>query len=79
MSGRHQVVLEGGDVGDALVLKGLQADIESLLLGQQGLDAAQVQVWSLTQFYSVDFSQSRIGVSRCLFYKCTIKVSVSCC
>ena len=78
MSGRHQVVLEGGDVGDSLVLKGLQADIESLLLGQQGLDAAQVQVWSLTQFYSVDFSKSRIGVKKCIFNKHTIKVCVSC-
>ena len=33
------------------------------------------QVWSLTQFYSVGISQSRIGV----FYKRTIKVCVSCC
>ena len=79
VSGRHQVVLEGGDVGDALVLKGLQADVESLLLGQQGLDTAQVQVWSLTQFYSLDFSKSRIGVNKCVFYKRTIKVCVSCC
>ena len=38
-----------------------------------------VQVWSLTQFYSVDFSQSRIGVNKCVFYKRTIKVWVSCC
>ena len=37
------------------------------------------QVWSLTQFYSVDFSQSRIGVKKCVFYKRTIKVCVSCC
>ena len=37
------------------------------------------QVWSLTQFYSVDFSQSRISVSKCVFYKRTIKVCVSCC
>ena len=37
------------------------------------------QVWSLTQFYSVDFSQSRIGVKKCIFYKRTIKVCVSCC
>ena len=27
------------------------------------------QVWSLTQFYSVDFSQSRIGVKKCVFNK----------
>ena len=38
------------------------------------------QVWSnLTQFHSVDFSPSRIGVAKCFFYKCTIKVFVSCC
>ena len=37
------------------------------------------QVWSLTQFYSVDFSQSRNGVNKCVFYKRTIKVCVSCC
>ena len=37
------------------------------------------QVWSLTQFYSVDFSKSRIGVNKCVFYKRTIKVCVSCC
>ena len=37
------------------------------------------QVWSLTQFYSVDFSQSRIGVKKCVFNKRTIKVCVSCC
>ena len=37
------------------------------------------QVWSPTQFNSVDFSQSRIGVNKCVFNKHTIKVSVSCC
>ena len=37
------------------------------------------QVWSLTKFYSVDFSQSRIGVKKCVFNKRTIKVGVSCC
>ena len=41
--------------------------------------AGNFQVWSLTQFYSVDFSQSRIGVNKCVFYKRTVKVSVSCC
>ena len=41
-------------------------------------DTAQ-QVWSLTQFYSVDFSQLRIGVNKCVFYKRTIKVCASCC
>ena len=45
------------------------------------LSLAQVrtfQVWSLTQFYSVDFSQSRIGIKKCVFNKRTIKVCVSC-
>ena len=37
------------------------------------------QVWSLTQFYSVDFSKSRINVNKCIFNKRTIKVFVSCC
>ena len=36
------------------------------------------KVWSLTKFYSVDFSQSRIGVKKCAFNNRTIKVCVSC-
>ena len=35
------------------------------------------QVWSLTQFYSVDFSQARIGVKKCVFNKRAFKVCVS--
>ena len=42
-------------------------------------DEDTVQVWSLNQFYSVDFLQSRIGVKKCVFIKRTIKVCVSCC
>ena len=37
------------------------------------------QVWSLTQLYSVDFSESRIDVQKCVFSKRTIIVCVSCC
>ena len=37
------------------------------------------EVWSLTQLYSVDFSQSRIGLKKCVFNKRTFKVCVSCC
>ena len=37
------------------------------------------QVWSLTQFFSVDFSKSRINVKKCVYNKRTIKVCVSCC
>ena len=44
-----------------------------------GKGSGDRQVWSLTQFYSVEFSQSRIGVNKCVFYKRTIKVCVSCC
>ena len=29
----------------------------------------QQQVWSLTQFYSVDFSKSRINLKKCVFNK----------
>ena len=36
-------------------------------------DDSVVQVWSLTPFYSVDFSQSRINVKKCVFNKRTIK------
>ena len=36
------------------------------------------QVWSLTQLYSIDFSKSRMGVSKCVFNKHTIEVRVSC-
>ena len=37
------------------------------------------QVRSLTQFYSVDVSKSRISEKKCVFNKRTIKVCVSCC
>ena len=37
------------------------------------------KVWSLNQFYSVDFSKSRIGVKKCVFSERTIKVFVRCC
>ena len=35
------------------------------------------QVWSLTHFYSADFSQSRISVKECVFNKRTIKACIS--
>ena len=35
-------------------------------------------VWSVTQFYSGDSWQSKIGVKKWVFYKRTIKVCVSC-
>ena len=36
------------------------------------------KVWLQTQFCSVDSSQLRIGVKKCIFNKRTIKVCVSC-
>ena len=47
--------------------------------GEPGTAAEAYQVWSLIQYYSVDFSKSRIGVKKCVFNKRTIKVCVSCC
>ena len=34
-----------------------------------GRHVAVDQVWSLTRFYSVDFSKSRIDVKKCVFNK----------
>ena len=45
----------------------------------RGMMIGITQVWSLTQFYSLDFSQSRIDVKKCVFNKRTFKVCVSCC
>ena len=57
-----------------------EQDLESLeKVLWEGEGFALLQVWSLTQFYSVDFSQPRIGVNKCVFYKRTIKVCVNCC
>ena len=42
------------------------------------LAPGEVQAWSLTQLYSVDFSQSRIVVEKYVFVKRTIKVYLSC-
>ena len=46
--------------------------------GLPGTALLITMLMSLTQFYSVDFSQSRIGVNKCVFYKRTIKVCISC-
>ena len=56
------------------------ADLMAVLvnLAEEESGLGHVQVGSLTQFYSVDFSKSRIGVKKCVLYKRTIKVCVSC-
>ena len=53
--------------------------VPALRTAEDVVQADVGQVWSLTQFYSVDFSKSRIGVKKCVFNKRTIKVYVSCC
>ena len=42
------------------------------------INLGKEQVWSLAQFYSVDFLKSRIDVKKCVFNKRTINVCVSC-
>ena len=46
-----------------------------ILTGSAGLKGP---VWSLIHFFSVEFSQPRIGTSMCVFNKRTIKVGVKC-
>ena len=50
-----------------------------LTAGQKRKAEDTDQVWSLTQFYSVDISRSRIGVKECVFNKRIYKACVSCC
>ena len=63
--------------------RGAGGELVVQLVNRDGVDdqpeAAGAQVRSLTQFYSVDFLQSRIDVKKCVFKKRTIKVCVSCC
>ena len=70
-------IVEESEHGSSLSTSGTFTDSSSRppLAGRKG----STQVWSLTQFYSVDFSQSRIGVNKCVFNKRTIKVCLSCC
>ena len=76
-------------VGDLQILCSCGCNFQQSLEPHQALvpnqidgvlgNAVDSQVWSLTQFYSVDFSQSKIGGKKCIFNKRTIKVSVNCC
>ena len=75
----------GGGLGD-LAVEGLETQVDGA--GDEADEDEDVdessstadgQVWSLTQFYSVDFSLSTINVKKCVFNKRTIKVCVSCC
>ena len=64
-SGRFAMDLHDPDECENLAFKSCH---ESVIPGTQ-------QVWSLTQFYSVDFSTSRIDVKKCAFNKLTINHS----
>ena len=71
-------------VDDALRKAAIERGVEVRLLLSNWTDTRPamlhyLQVWSLTQFYSVDFSKSRIDVKKCVFKKRTIKACVSCC
>ena len=71
----------------AFVTAGLGAGLEAVVAPVNGFLAAEgpvagrleAQLWSLTQLYYVDISQSRIGVKKCVLNKRTIKVCASCC
>ena len=83
--GSAEPVIKAGAVRFlAAKISALSGDVRKALdVCRRALELSEVetkkQVWSLTQFYSVDFSQSRIGGNKCVFNKRTIKVCVSCC
>ena len=53
----------GGDAGGGSNVDTLTAEqIDALLMRHDQVSLPKNQVWSLTQFYSVDFSKSRISV-----------------
>ena len=66
------IVIPGGGSGviGSMLVSGLRAAGGVVFADLTGGD----QVLSLTQFYSPDFLQSRIGVNGCVFNKCNIKV-----
>ena len=76
----HAMWLLGDKIASSIVAQ--TVGVPTLPWSGSGLKATMVtepQVWPPTQFYSVDFSQSRIGVRKCVFNKRTIKEFVSCC
>ena len=64
--------LTNSTIGEVNGLRAAQEDTDLLTAQLVDLIGTSTQVWSLTQFYSVDFSQSRIGVNMCLSNKRTI-------
>ena len=60
-------------------VEGAGAEVEEQLppfpLHHRNRNLPAHQVWSLPQIYSVPFSQSRIGLNKCVLNKGTINVS----
>ena len=56
--------LTNSTIGEVNGLRAAQEDTDLLTAQLVDLIGTSTQVWSLTQFYSVDFSQSRIDVKR---------------
>ena len=54
--------LTNSTIGEVHGLRAAQEDTDLLTAQLVDLIGTSTQVWSLTQFYSVDFSQSRIDV-----------------
>ena len=75
----NNVLLLGKNTFHVLIIRSWSERLDHLVKSDRHLEAIELgidyyQVWSLTQFYSVDFSKSRIGVKKCVFNKPTIKV-----
>ena len=68
------IVIPGSGVIGSMLISGLRAAGGVVFADLTGGD----QVLSLTQFYSPDFLQSRIGVNGCVFNKGNFKVCVTC-
>ena len=72
------VLLGHGGFGETVLENPLCLSLQ-LLFRSPLRQAFDGQVWSLPQFYSVDFSKSRVGVKKCVYNARTIKVDVGCC
>ena len=69
----------GGGVGDAVLVLGVDPEVV-VGVDHQVPHPGVAQVWSLTQFYSLMtfHNEGSVGVRKCIFNKCTIKVCASC-
>ena len=79
----NNVLLLGKNTFHVLIIRSWSERLDHLVKSDRHLEAIELgidyyQVWSLTQFYSIDFSKSWIDVKKCVFNKRTIKVCFSC-